>query len=239
MHRVDAVRCRCVSASATKKPQSRLEQRFLLYWQSLGGPVLEREYRFHPTRKWRADFAHVESRTLIEVEGGIYIAGGGRHNRAAGFLADLEKYLEAALAGFALPTQETEIVGWLEARIAEWTERSEILSAQALSLDRQWQQHGADLEGLLMDLRVSETMHREPAHFPPEDRSRIRALCDHLATPNMRSQLGGQMIVSLPELQRLIDSYRAKENRAPRKSQRLFGHIVRRLEDAVRVTESN
>ena len=83
-----------------KKPPSRLEQRFLLYWQSLGGPVLEREYRFHPTRKWRADFAHVESRTLIEVEGGIYIAGGGRHNRAAGFLADLEKYLEAALAGW-------------------------------------------------------------------------------------------------------------------------------------------
>ena len=62
--------------------------------------MLEREYRFHPTRKWRADFANVESRTLIEVEGGIYIAGGGRHNRAAGFLADLEKYLEAALAGW-------------------------------------------------------------------------------------------------------------------------------------------
>ena len=82
------------------KPPSRLEQRFLLYWQSLDGPALEREYRFHPTRRWRADFAHVESRTLIEVEGGIYIAGGGRHNRAAGFLADLEKYLEAALAGW-------------------------------------------------------------------------------------------------------------------------------------------
>ena len=79
---------------------SRLELRFALYWRASGGPPLEREYRFHPTRKWRADFAHVESRTLIEVEGGIYIAGGGRHNRAAGFLADLEKYLEAALAGW-------------------------------------------------------------------------------------------------------------------------------------------
>ena len=83
-----------------EKPPSRLERKFLLYWQSLCGPVLEREFRFHPTRKWRADFAHVESRTLIEIEGGIYIAGGGRHNRAAGFLADLEKYLEAALAGW-------------------------------------------------------------------------------------------------------------------------------------------
>ena len=85
-----------------KTPSSRLERKFLLYWQSLGGPALEREYRFHPTRKWRADFAHVESRTLIEVEGGIYIAGGGRHNRAAGFVADLEKHLTAALDGWCV-----------------------------------------------------------------------------------------------------------------------------------------
>jgi len=81
-----------------KKPPSRLERRFLLYWQSLGGPELKREFRFHVERKWRADFAHVESRTLIEVEGGIYIEG--RHNRPQGFAADAEKYLEAALAGW-------------------------------------------------------------------------------------------------------------------------------------------
>lgn len=77
-------------------PPSRLERRFLLYWQSLGGPELKREFRFHQTRKWRSDFAHLESRTLIEIEGGIYIQG--RHNRAAGFIADAEKYLEAFLA---------------------------------------------------------------------------------------------------------------------------------------------
>ena len=49
-------------------------------------------------RKWRADFAHLPSRTLIEIEGGIYV--NGRHNRGAGFAADLEKYLEASLAGW-------------------------------------------------------------------------------------------------------------------------------------------
>ena len=38
------------------------------------------------------------SRTLIEIEGGIYV--NGRHNRAAGFAADLEKYLEATLDGW-------------------------------------------------------------------------------------------------------------------------------------------
>ena len=81
-----------------KNPPSRLEAKFALYWGSLGGPELEREFRFHPERKWRADFAHIASRTLIEIEGGIYIQG--RHNRPQGFAADAEKYLEAALAGW-------------------------------------------------------------------------------------------------------------------------------------------
>jgi very-short-patch-repair endonuclease len=69
-----------------------------MLWEAHGGPPLEKEHRFHPVRKWRADFAHLESRTLIEIEGGIYV--NGRHNRGAGFAADLEKYLEAGLAGW-------------------------------------------------------------------------------------------------------------------------------------------
>ena len=77
---------------------SRLERRFELLWRSLDGPALEREFQFHPTRKWRADFAHVPSRTLIEIEGGIWIRG--RHTSPKGFAADAEKYLEATLAGW-------------------------------------------------------------------------------------------------------------------------------------------
>ena len=53
---------------ATTSP-SRLESKFALLWRSLGGPELKREFRFHPERKWRADFAHPASRTLIEIEG--------------------------------------------------------------------------------------------------------------------------------------------------------------------------
>ena len=85
-----------------KTPPSRIEAKFALFWRSLGGPELEREFRFHPDRKWRADFAHIASRTFIEIEGGIYLAGGGRHNRAAGFIADAEKYFEAYLAGWSV-----------------------------------------------------------------------------------------------------------------------------------------
>ena len=80
--------------------QSRLESKFLLLWRVAHGPPLEREVRFHTSRKWRADFAHLDSRTLIEIEGGIFLAGGGRHNRGGGYAKDAEKYLEAALAGW-------------------------------------------------------------------------------------------------------------------------------------------
>ena len=86
---------------ATKKSPrtpSRLERRFELLWRAVNGPTLQPEFRFHPTRKWRADYAHLDSRTLIELEGGVWV--GGRHNRSAGFVADAEKYLEAVLAGW-------------------------------------------------------------------------------------------------------------------------------------------
>ena len=81
---------------------SKLESKFLFLWRVAQGPALEREHKFHPTRKWRADFAHLDSRTLIEIEGGIFIRGGGRHTRGAGYANDAEKYLEAALAGWTV-----------------------------------------------------------------------------------------------------------------------------------------
>jgi very-short-patch-repair endonuclease len=81
-----------------KQSPSRLEDRFLMIWKASDGPALEREYRFHDKRRWRADFAQLEAHVLIEIEGGIWV--NGRHNRAAGFNADLEKYLEAGLAGW-------------------------------------------------------------------------------------------------------------------------------------------
>jgi very-short-patch-repair endonuclease len=82
--------------------ESRLESRFLLLWRVAQGPPLERELKFYASRRWRADFAHLASRTLIEIEGGIFLAGGGRHNRGAGYAKDAEKYLEAVLAGWTV-----------------------------------------------------------------------------------------------------------------------------------------
>jgi very-short-patch-repair endonuclease len=104
------------------KPPSRLESRFETLWRALDGPALEKEFRFHPVRKWRADFAHLPSRTLIEIEGGIYVHG--RHTRGAGFAADLEIYLVAALAGWRVvrlgPNElTTESVGRLVVLVSD------------------------------------------------------------------------------------------------------------------------
>ncbi len=86
---------------------SPLEEKFLAIWQSLDGPALERELKFHETRKFRFDFAHLPSKTAIECEGGSY-KGKGRHFSPTGFVNDAIKYNLATLAGwsvFRLPGQ--------------------------------------------------------------------------------------------------------------------------------------
>lgn len=66
-----------------------------------GLPRPQAEYRFHPTRKWRFDWAILGPPLLaIEVEGGAWT--GGRHTRGAGFEKDLEKYAEALVLGWRI-----------------------------------------------------------------------------------------------------------------------------------------
>lgn len=64
----------------------------------LPGPVVE--YKFHPKRKWRIDYAWPEFKLAVEVEGGVYSRG--RHVRPGGFMGDIEKYNALTLAGWHL-----------------------------------------------------------------------------------------------------------------------------------------
>jgi hypothetical protein len=86
-----------VNGRATRSP---LEKRFCLTWLAVQGPALVVEHRFDSKRRWRFDFAHVASRTAIELEGGVWT--GGRHTRGAGFQKDCEKYLAATLNGWTV-----------------------------------------------------------------------------------------------------------------------------------------
>lgn len=56
------------------------------------------EYRFHPTRKWRFDWAWPSQMVALEIEGGAWSRG--RHTRGKGFIADCEKYNQAVLLGW-------------------------------------------------------------------------------------------------------------------------------------------
>ena len=78
--------------------KSNLELELLLQIRILELPEPEREYCFHPTRKWRFDFAYPERMLAIEIEGGTY--SGGRHTRGQGFENDCEKYNTATLMGW-------------------------------------------------------------------------------------------------------------------------------------------
>lgn len=71
-------------------------------WQLRAAGLLDyhQEYIFAYPRKWRADFAFIEDRLLVEIEGGVW--SGGRHTRGSGFVKDLDKYNHATLLGYRL-----------------------------------------------------------------------------------------------------------------------------------------
>lgn len=58
------------------------------------------DYRFHPERRWKMDWAHPELLICAEIEGGIWT--GGRHTQAQGFIKDLEKYEAAQRMGYVV-----------------------------------------------------------------------------------------------------------------------------------------
>jgi very-short-patch-repair endonuclease len=57
-----------------------------------------KEYKFHPERRWRFDFAIPKYKIAIEIDGGVWTYG--RHNRASGYIKDMEKMNAAASSGW-------------------------------------------------------------------------------------------------------------------------------------------
>ena len=59
-----------------------------------------KEYKFHPVRKWRFDYAIPEHKIALEVEGGVWT--GGRHTSPKGFLGDPWVQQALRVAGLTL-----------------------------------------------------------------------------------------------------------------------------------------
>lgn len=83
-----------------KKQRSHLEERFLQMWNACDGYSLEREVRVCDYRKFRFDFAHIPTRTAIEIEGGTWVMGG--HSTGAGIARDCEKSFIAITEGWTM-----------------------------------------------------------------------------------------------------------------------------------------
>jgi very-short-patch-repair endonuclease len=73
------------------------------------GLKYEQQFRFHPTRRWRFDFAWPKEMVAVEVQGGTW--SGGRHVRGAGFELDRHKINSASILGWmVLEVTSTMIV---------------------------------------------------------------------------------------------------------------------------------
>jgi very-short-patch-repair endonuclease len=100
---------RARKAKAVKLPQALSvgEETFALHMKALGlNPA--REFQFHPERKWKIDFAFVEQKLGVKIDGGS--RSHGRHNRADGFEADCIKLNAAVALGWRILRYTTEMV---------------------------------------------------------------------------------------------------------------------------------
>jgi len=79
-----------------------LELFLLSKYSAIGvaGWMLETEFKFHPHRKWRFDYALPARKIAIEYEGQAYQGGKSRHNTIKGFENDCEKYSTASIMGW-------------------------------------------------------------------------------------------------------------------------------------------
>mgnify|MGYP003297287319 FL=1 len=84
---------------AKKVSASKVPDMFLrLLQHDLKGLEIVKEHRFCPSRRWRFDYAIIDLKIAVEVDGAVWV--GGRHNRAAGYVADMEKLNTAASMGW-------------------------------------------------------------------------------------------------------------------------------------------
>ena len=122
---------------------SKLEEDFLFQCRSAGFPEPEREYKFHPTRRWRLDFFWSAEKTnshfsvAMEIEGGTWIKG--RHVTGSGVEKDIEKYNEVTLANIVLLRATGKQVK--DRRAIEWLRRAALWEMDFKTVMRQLDGH--------------------------------------------------------------------------------------------------
>src|SRR5574337_580463 len=77
------------------RSDSPIEARFALQLRALKAPEWERNFRFHPDRRWELDFAWPEDRFAVEIDGEV-------HRIKERFHSDIEKHATALRMGWKI-----------------------------------------------------------------------------------------------------------------------------------------
>ncbi len=86
---------------AAKMKRESLEDRFYNAWLDHAPkefPAPERQFKFHPERRFRYDFAWPQIKLCVDIQGGGF--SGGRHSRGIGQEGDHDKANEAQRLGY-------------------------------------------------------------------------------------------------------------------------------------------
>lgn len=81
--------------------RQQLERAFETMLKTGGVTGWVREHQFHPSRKWRIDFAFPAAKLAVELDGLLYDGPGG-HQTVDGICADAEKAEALLVAGWRL-----------------------------------------------------------------------------------------------------------------------------------------
>jgi very-short-patch-repair endonuclease len=74
-------------------------------FKAYGLPEPVREFKFHPTRRWRFDFCWPQQKLAVELNGACFTQG--RHTRGAGFVKDMQKLNAAQELGWVVLQYQT------------------------------------------------------------------------------------------------------------------------------------
>lgn len=86
---------------AAKVKRESLEDKFYSAWLAHAPkefPTPERQFKFHPERRFRYDFAWPQIKLCVDIQGGSFVNGG--HSRGLGQQNDHSKHNEAQRLGF-------------------------------------------------------------------------------------------------------------------------------------------
>lgn len=94
----------------------------------IAGLKLEPEFKFHPERKFRADWLIAGSNVLVEYEGGLFSSGKRGHSSISGIHRDCEKANLAQILGYTVirVTPKHVVSGQAFAWIQDALQRKEI-----------------------------------------------------------------------------------------------------------------